>query len=278
MPVDFNREQDDSKTEDAYVTKQNLFYGQPVPVSAKRHHDWSLEPRTDYAFAGHSNAVPLAAAEFPAAAQEYAIVFTGTGEHLQPAVILGLKSDENRYLNASGKWQANYIPAFVRQYPFVFSKSEDGDKFVLCIDEAYTGWNRDGRGKALFDDKSKGSDFLDRMFRFVTDSQRRFDATAAFCKKLQALDLLEPMTARFQLPSGQKAQLTGFLAIDRDKLKALPGDRLAELSQSGELELMYAHLLSMRNFSAMLARSNKGPVDRGSPSVTNGSDTDQPLH
>lgn len=260
------------------MTKQNLFYGQPVPVSAQRHHDWSLEPRKDYAFAGHSNAVPLAAAEFPAAAQEYAIVFTSTGENLQPAVILGLKADENLYLDASGKWQANYIPAFVRQYPFVFSKSEDGDKFVLCIDEAYSGWNQDGRGKALFDAKSKGSDFLDRMFRFVTDSQRRFDATVAFCRKLQALDLLEPMTARFKLPSGQKAQLTGFLAIDRDKLKALPGDRLAELSQSGELELMYVHLQSMRNLGTMLARVNGEESGHESSPVTTETGPDRPLH
>jgi hypothetical protein len=62
------------------------------------------------------------------------------------------------------------------------------------------------------------------------------------------------MTARFKLPSGQKASLTGFMAIDREKLKTLPGEKLAELAKTGELELMYVHLQSMRNFAAMLAR------------------------
>lgn len=239
------------------MTKQLLFYGQPVPLSAQRHRDWSLESRANFEFASHSNSVPLAAAEFPAAAQQYAIVFTGSKESVQPAVILGLKSDENLYLDEQGRWNSGYIPAFVRRYPFVFSKSGDGGQFVLCIDEAYSGWNRDGRGKALFDAQNEGTDFLNTMFRFVTDYQRQFDATLTFCRKLQQLDLLEPMTARMTLPSGDKAQLSGFLAIDRAKLKRLPGDRLSELAKSGELELIYTHLHSMRNLNTLLARVNE---------------------
>jgi hypothetical protein len=60
------------------MTKQMLYYEHAVPVSAQRHRDWSLAARADYEFADHSNSVPLAAAEFPAAAVEYAIVFTGS--------------------------------------------------------------------------------------------------------------------------------------------------------------------------------------------------------
>jgi hypothetical protein len=236
------------------MTKQLLYYEHAVPVSAQRHRDWALEVLTDYEFASHSNSIPLAAAEFPAAAGDYAIVFTGSEEAVQPAVILGLKPDENLYLDEQGKWDAGYIPAFVRRYPFVFSKSEDGSKFVLCIDEEYSGWNQEGHGKPLFDSNGEGAAFLNRMFRFVTDYQRQFDATLAFCRKLKELDLLESMTARFNLPSGDKAALTGFMAIDRDKLKALPGDKLVELSRTGELELIYIHLQSLRNLSKMLAR------------------------
>lgn len=90
------------------------------------------------------------------------------------------------------------------------------------------------------------------MFGFVTAYQRDFDATLAFCRKLEELGLLAPMTARFKLSSGDKAKLTGFKAIDRDKLKALPADRLAEPAKSGELELIYVHLQSMRNIGEML--------------------------
>jgi hypothetical protein len=44
------------------------------------------------------------------------------------------------------------------------------------------------------------------------------------------------------------------MAINRDKLKALPGDKLAELAKTDELELLYLHLQSMRNFAAMIER------------------------
>ena len=236
------------------MPKQLLYYQQAVPVSAQRHGNWSLEASTDYEFAGHSNPVPLTVAEFPAAAVEYAIVFTGSEEAVNPAVILGLKPDENLYLDKQGKWNARYIPAFVRRYPFVFSKSEDGSELILCIDAQYPGWNQEGRGRRLFDADGERTEYLDKAFGFVQEYQRQVKRTQACCDKLKELDLLEPMTARFKLPYGQNAQLTGFMAIDRDKLTALPGETLAELAKTGELELMYIHLQSMRNISNMLAR------------------------
>lgn len=260
------------------MPKQLLFYEKAVPFSAQRHREWSLEPRSDYEFAGHSNSVPLAAVEFPSAAVEYAIVFMGSDEAVSPAVILGLKPDENLYLDEQGKWNANYIPAFVRRYPFVFSTSEDGKKFTLYIDEQYSGWNQDGRGQRLFDVNGERTEYLDTMIKFVQDYQRESNRTQAFCAKLKDLGLLEPMTARFKLPSGEKAQFTGFMAVDRDKLKALPGDKLAELAKTGELELMYVHLQSMRNFAGMLARDTGDKGDSGSSLEAAGLPNEEPLH
>jgi len=63
-----------------------------------------------------------------------------------------MRGNENAYLDADEGWRANYVPAFIRRYPFVFSKSEDGQTFTLCIDEAFAGFNREGRGQALFKD------------------------------------------------------------------------------------------------------------------------------
>ncbi|RDE51217.1 MAG: hypothetical protein DVS81_06865 [Candidatus Accumulibacter meliphilus] len=54
--------------------------------------------------------------------------------------------------------------------------------------------------------------------------------------------LLEPMQARFTLPSGEKLALSGFLAVDRKRLKALPAEKLHALAVSDELELIYLHL------------------------------------
>ncbi len=78
--------------------------------------------------------------------------------------------------------------------------------------------------------------------------------TQQFCKKLQELNLLEPMRAQVTLDSGERMALTGFMAVSRARLKTLPGEKLAEMARNDELELVYAHLHSMRNFVAMRER------------------------
>jgi hypothetical protein len=260
------------------MTKQLLFYERAVPVTLERHKDWSIEPRADYRFAGDTNSVPLAAVEFPAAAMDYVIVFPGSEEAMQPVAVLGIEADENRYLDPDGRWDARYIPAFVRRYPFVFSKTEDGNKLIVCIDEGYEGWSQEGRGKRLFDANGEQTVYFKRMLQFVQEYQREHSRTAAFCQKLKDLGLLGPATARFKHPSGKQGAMTGFMAVDREKLKALPGDELAELAKTGELELIYVHLQSMRNFGILLARGTGDQAEGESWLEDVGLTTEESLH
>lgn len=236
------------------MTSQLLIYESAVPVSNARHGDWSVEVGADYSFSKDVNSVPLMAVEFPHAAAEYAIVFSGTADAFIPAVILGMRGNENLYLTGQGGWQAKYIPAFVRRYPFVFSSSQDGKTFTLCIDEAFPGFNQDGRGQRLFDGDKKPSAYVSNVLKFLEQYQVEFRRTQAFCGKLKELALLEPMRAQANLKSGERLSLTGFMAVNRTRLKALPAEKLAELAKTDELELLYLHLQSMRNFSAMVER------------------------
>src|SRR5258708_1674488 len=119
------------------MASQLLIYESAVPVSSARHGGWSVEVGADYTFSRNVNSVPLMAVEIPNAATEYAVVFSGTGEAMIPAVILGMRGNENLYLTLQSGWQAKYLPAFVRPYPFVFSVSPAGSTFPLCIDETF---------------------------------------------------------------------------------------------------------------------------------------------
>jgi hypothetical protein len=241
---------------------QLLIYETAVPVSSVQHANASVEVGGTYEFSKNVNSVPLMAVEFPFAASEYAIVFAGGKESLMPAVILGMRDKENVYLDAAGTWQAKYLPAFVRRYPFVFSASNEGKTFTLCIDQAFSGFNREGRGQRLFNDEGKPTQFTDNVLKFVQQYQIQFDRTKAFCEKLTELDLLEPMQAQVSLTTGERAALTGFMAVSRKKLKALAGDKLAELINTDELELLYLHLFSMRNFATV-----KDRLEAAKPSV-----------
>ena len=52
----------------------------------------------------------------------------------------------------------------------------------------------------------------------------------------------------------RRMALGGFSVVDRARLKTLSGNVLAQLVQSDELELIYAHLVSMRNFATVRDR------------------------
>ena len=230
------------------MSKQLLIYETAVPVSAARHGSVSLEPVADYAFSAGINAVPLMAVEFLRAATEYAIVFTDAGDDVVPAVVLGVRGNQNLYLSSDLKWQAQYIPAFIRRYPFVFSSSADGKTLTLCIDESHPGVNREGRGERLFGDDGKPTAYVERVLKFLQEYQAHFERTRQFGRRIKEFGLLEPMQAQVTTPKGDKLSLSGFLSVSREKLRALDGQALSTLARTDELELLYLQLHSMRNF------------------------------
>ena len=250
------------------MSKQLLIYESAVPVSAARHGGYSLAPAPDYAFSAEVNAVPLMAVEFLRAATEYAIVFTQAGDQLMPAVVLGVRGDQNLYLSADKKWQADYIPAFIRRYPFVFSSSAEGKTLTLCVDESHPGVNREGRGERLFGDDGKPTPYVERVLKFLQEYQSHFERTRTFCNRVQELGLLEPMQAQVTTPKGDKLSLNGFLSVNREKLRKLDAESLASLARTDELELLYLQLHSMRNFNAVKDRLIGTLNEEAAPVVT----------
>lgn len=233
---------------------QMLFYENVVPVSSQRHRDLSIE-RVDFGFAAKVNSVPLTAIEMPLAAREYTIVFAGNDEAVTPVVVLGVADSQNLYLDDNKAWKADYIPAFVRRYPFVFSQNPDASQFTLCLDENWSGCNREGRGQRLFDDQGNQTPYLQNMLKFLSDYQTQFVRTQAYCKKLKELALLEPMQAQIVLPGGEKRSLGGFLGATRAKIKGLNAEKLAELAKTDELELTYLQMASLNNLGSVVNRA-----------------------
>ena len=235
------------------MPKQLLIYEKAVPVTRNRHKDVSIKAGNDYGFAKNVNSVPLLASEFDLSSTEYAIVFSGEGRDVMPAVLLGIRDQENLYIEENGTWNAKYIPAFVRRYPFVFS-SQDRTTFNLCIDEDFPGVNRKGIGERLFDSAGERTQYLKNVLGFLQAYQAQFEATRAFCQRLIDLNLLEAMQAQFRLRTGQRIMLGGFMTVNRERLRALPGDALARLAATGDLDLIYSHLQSQRNFTPTAER------------------------
>ena len=100
-----------------------LFYQRPVVLNRQSHRSLKVKNTTpNFTFARQTNSVPIAGVEFARAALEYPIVFAGPSpDKILPAVLLGIRENENLFVDADGKWANAYIPAFIRRYPFVLA-------------------------------------------------------------------------------------------------------------------------------------------------------------
>src|SRR6266542_4763611 len=123
-----------------------MVYEAVMPCSRTRHGNWWLELGSDYHFARQLGLVPLLISEFANAVLEYAIVFSGSDNQLMPAVLQSLQPSGNPYVGPNGEWRANYVPAFLRRYPFLLASTDGGQTISLCLDESCSGSNHSGRG------------------------------------------------------------------------------------------------------------------------------------
>ncbi len=233
---------------------QLLFYENVVPVSSARHKKISVKTGASYKFAEKVNSVPLTAIEFGQAAVEYPIVFSGNGETVMPCAILGATATRNLFVQKDGTWGGKYVPAFIRRYPFVFAQDQSGKTLILHIDESFEGYNKNDRGERLFDADGNQTQYLKNVLSFLQDYQQRFNRTQLFCKRLMELELLRPMEAQFNMPTGERQSLSGFQTVDRDKLKAISNEDLGKMLRTDELECIFLHLASLRHFGSIAER------------------------
>lgn len=232
-----------------------LFYKNIAPLSKKQHSNVYVRPVEDYNHTRNTNSLYIAAVEFPHACHEYPIVFgKSADEKLFPVALLGLKKDQNMFVTDDGQWAADYIPAYVRRYPFILATAnKDKSNYTVCIDEDYPGFNVDKEGQQLFDEKGNETEPLKQTIKFLQEYQNHIEATNLFCSKINYLDIVESMQAKVER-NGEEYSLGGFFCVSREKLKALGAEQCKELLQSDYMELIFAHLNSLNNLNAMLKR------------------------
>ena len=238
-----------------------VYYEKPVALDREKHRKLKVRATGSFGFAGKANSLYLAGVEFSEACKEFAIVFTRVGSgRTVPVAMLGLRARENLFVDAQGKWDANYIPAFVRRYPFVLAELPGRAEMAVCVDEAFTGLNSSD-GEALFDANGNDTPFLHNALDFLRRYQAEYLRTEAFCQRLEQAGLLMEMNAKADLVDGRTFTINGLLIVDEKKLIALPDPVALSLLRSGELHLISMHLVSLSNMQKLVDRM----AARGSP-------------
>ncbi len=220
-----------------------LFYQNPIPLDAQRHGKLSLKPDFGLKFTKDINAVPINLIEMPQICHFYPIAFS-PDENATPVAILGLRDNENLFLNKKGEWASGaYIPAYIRRYPFIFSEVPESDQLTLCID--YSDHTVEESNKALFfDDNGEPTTLAKNALEFCKSYHAAARQTVEFARALHDSDLLVTRQAEIQVPGGRKINFSGFRIIDEKKLAELDDKTFIEFRKKGWLPFIYAHLFS----------------------------------
>ncbi len=256
--VDETNTQSDSgqgSTEDtSQMSGMPIFYEKPEILDSERHKELGLIESASFLFAASSNAIPVNASEFPAAARDYPIVFIGDQE-VNSVAIVGLRKGENLMVDTEEKWaQGTYIPAYVRRYPFIFVRQDGGTQYALCIDRAS---NRIGsNADRMFFDDSKLTELSEKAMEFCTLFQRHFLATEVVVKQLIDFDLLVTHQVQFSLANDSILTLKDFKVIDESRLNELGEADFISLRKTGALGAIYSHLISLNSWQHLLMRTS----------------------
>jgi len=231
-----------------------MFYQRVVALNDQAHAQLKVRPATSFAYAAKTNSVPLLASEFFEAAREYPIVFARGEAGPVPAALLGLRDAENLFVDSDGKWDARYVPAFVRRYPFVPGKGAQGE-LLVCIDEASPCF--DGKeGEPLFA-AGKPTPQLEHAIKFLTEFHQGAVVTEQLGRRLDELGLLRQADSLAQLNDGTQVRLNGLNVVDEAKLRALDRDAVQELFGNNALAAIYAHLMSLGNLGTLVDRLSR---------------------
>lgn len=250
------------------------FYKKVVALDSEQHRNLKFaDNEIDFGFARGTTAVLLGGVEFAEAGREYPVVFIrGQDKQLRPVALLGVRDGENLFVDENGKWDARYIPAFVRRYPFVMAEGNEPGQLVVCIDESCAALNAE-HGELLINAQGKMQPRMNDVMQFLQNFQQEFARTELIARQLDELGLFVQQGARFDTPAGETFQLNDFYLIDEAKFSQLEDAKLLPLFRSGALGMVYLHLASLGNLRKLLDR-----VSERSVSVKQMPAANAPLH
>jgi hypothetical protein len=223
-----------------------------VPVNKARHEGKKIKQVEGFGFAADFHIASIMVHEFARAASLYPVVFLEDKEQdsFRPVVLMGMDAGENLFVGANGKWQASYVPAIIRRYPFALASAGEEGKFTVCIDEG-SDLISDTDGLPLFNEQGEPAEALENVKRYLGELQQMDAFTNEFCKYMVAHNMLTPLNMRVQ-QADQVKNINGCYVINEERLNGLSVDGFMELRDKRYLPAVYAHLLSLAQIERLM--------------------------
>ncbi len=227
-----------------------LFFRKVVGINPAAHGHLRLDRGVGYGFSAHAQSVPIGLGEFEAASQFYPIVFT-TGPNPLPVVLLGLREQQNLFVQADGQWRTDcYVPAYVRAFPFIFVEDKRTSKVFVGV-ESDAACLRPDSGDALFED-GQPSRALNEAVAFCTSFRDNLNAARVLAQGLDEAGMLTEEEATINFTAGGSAKIRGFKLMQADKLGQLDDKTFLDWRSRGWITPIYAHLFSSGRWSKLI--------------------------
>jgi len=200
-------------------------------------------------------ALPLSYTEFAVACRDYPIAFIGGDGNFVAMAVLGMENQQNLFVTPDGGWEPGiYLPAYVRRYPFCMTRvTVDGreqPERVACVEKRAI----NDKGEALHNAKGEPLPVWDERRKLLFEYEADLVRSEEMSRTLAGLGLLETFTMQAVPNQGEPLAMTGMCRVAEQKLSELAPDTLKDLAQKGILARVYAHLISLGNFSRLLDR------------------------
>jgi hypothetical protein len=223
-----------------------------VPVNIERHAKKKIKQVEGFDFAAGFHIASVMMHEFARAAAIYPIVFIEDKQQdeFRPVVLLGLDANENLFVGPGGKWQASYVPAIIRRYPFALARTDKEGQFTVCIDEG-SALVSEEEGNAMFDDKGAPTQVIDNVKRYLGELQQMEVISQAFCKFLSEHNMFTPLNMRVR-DNDRIKNITGCYVINEERLNNLSDELFKEMRDKRYLPAIYAQLISLAQIDRLV--------------------------
>lgn len=223
-------------------------YQKITVLNKQEHADLKFRKISDMEHTAKTANVPLTLAEFFSACKSQPVLFVQNGEDILPTALLGIRNDENLFLNSQNNWlPEEYCPFFLKRYPFILVKAQD--RLTLAYDSECGSANTE-EGECVFGENGEQTEFITKIMDLMNKYQADSEVTAAFGRLMDELELFEPFEVSLNVGSN-KYQISDFKIISEKRFNELPMEKKSMLIEKGFYNIVVAHLISLSNIEKL---------------------------
>jgi len=232
-----------------------------VPITIKEHKNKKVKPINGFKFAKDIHIASVMVHEFSRAASIYPIVFLEdkNKDEFKPVAMLGLEPGENLFIK-DDKWNASYIPAIIRRYPFALANTGEENKYTICVDNDSEFLN-DDEGELLFNEDGTASESMERVKKYLTELQQMESFTSEFCKYFKENNMFTPLNMKVRVENEIK-NVSGAYVINEERLNSLSDEAFIDMRSKNYLSVVYSHLSSLSQIERLLGFKDKSVVTK----------------